>query len=168
MLDSELKDAFNRVERFIETHYDIPVSICDVLDPNTGDFDGASIQVDYDQDLEMALFVLIHLFGHTVQWNVSDTLRHLGQASQTGGKSDEELRLIYAYERDAYERDAMIRTDSHKYALDQRGEGYMLYDLVEDPQEQRNLIGHPDMVAVEEALRDRILRFLLETPCRLE
>jgi arylsulfatase A-like enzyme len=66
------------------------------------------------------------------------------------------------------ERDTMIRTDSHKYALDHRGEGYMLYDLVEDPQEQRNLIGHPDMGTVEEALRDRILRFLLETPCLLE
>ena len=38
----------------------------DVLDPNTGDFDGMSIKVDYDQDLETALFVLIHLFGHTV------------------------------------------------------------------------------------------------------
>lgn len=63
---TDFQEAFNRVELQIEKHYGIPVSISDVLDPNTGDFDGMSIKVDYDQDLETALFVLIHLFGHTV------------------------------------------------------------------------------------------------------
>lgn len=66
------------------------------------------------------------------------------------------------------ERFTMIRTDRYKYALDNTGEGYLLYNMVEDPQEQRNLIGHPGMEEVEEKLRDRILRFLLQTPCRLE
>ena len=63
---TDFQEAFNRVELLIENRYGIPVSISDVLDPNTGDFDGVSIKVDYDQDLEVALFVLIHLFGHTV------------------------------------------------------------------------------------------------------
>lgn len=101
LTDGDFQEAFNRVERYIESRYGIPVSISDVIDPNTGDFDGASIQVDYDQDLEIALFVLIHLFGHTVQWNLSDSLRHLGQRSQIGGKTEQELIEIYEYERDA-------------------------------------------------------------------
>ena len=63
---TDFQEAFNRVELHVETRYGIPVSISDVLDPNTGDFDGCSIKIDYDQDLEVALFVLIHLFGHTV------------------------------------------------------------------------------------------------------
>ena len=63
---TDFQEAFNRVELLIENRYGIPVSISDVLDPNTGDFDDISIKVDYDQDLETALFVLIHLFGHTV------------------------------------------------------------------------------------------------------
>jgi hypothetical protein len=63
---TDFQDAFNRVELLIERRYGIPVSISDVLDPNTGDFDGVSIKIDYDQDLEIALFVLVHLFGHTV------------------------------------------------------------------------------------------------------
>jgi hypothetical protein len=99
---SDFVAIYNRVERYIEERYGIPVSISDVLHPNTGDFDGASIKIDYDQDLEMALFVLIHLFGHTVQWNLSDTLRRLGQHSANARQlSDEELQEIYHYERDA-------------------------------------------------------------------
>ena len=93
-------DAFNRIERHIEDRYQIPVMISDVLDPNTGDFDGSRILVDYDQDIEMALFVVIHLFGHTVQWNLSERYRQIGIESQPG-KSEEELAEIYVYERDA-------------------------------------------------------------------
>ena len=63
---ADYQDAFNRVELLIESRYQIGVSISDVLDPNTGDFDGTQIKIDYDQDLETALFVLVHLFGHTV------------------------------------------------------------------------------------------------------
>jgi hypothetical protein len=63
---TDFQDAYNRVALRIDKRYGIPVSISDVIDPNTGDFDGASIKVDYDQELEVALFVLVHLFGHTV------------------------------------------------------------------------------------------------------
>ncbi len=50
----------------------------------------------------------------------------------------------------------MIRTDRHKYATHQKGQGYMLYDLVEDPDERNNLIGHPDWREVEEKLRAQL------------
>ena len=54
----------------------IPVRITDVPNPFTGDLDGAEqIHVDHEHDIEDAVFILIHLFGHTVQWNVSESAR---------------------------------------------------------------------------------------------
>ncbi len=94
------KEAYDRVERRIEDRYQIPVAISDVLDPNTGDFDGMKILIDHDQDLESALFVLIHLFGHTVQWNRSEEYRRLG-TDLSIGKGEEELAKIFSYEKDA-------------------------------------------------------------------
>jgi hypothetical protein len=97
---TDFQDAYNRVCRRIEERYGVEVTISDVLDPNTGDFDGAVIKLDDDQDLDMALFVLAHLFGHTVQWNVSEEFREIGKDTAPG-KTEEQLRRIFDYERDA-------------------------------------------------------------------
>jgi choline-sulfatase len=59
-------------------------------------------------------------------------------------------------------RNTMVRTERYKYAVHDDGEGYMLYDLAEDPEERVNLIGHLDMKAVEAEMRDRLLRFECE------
>ena len=96
----DLATIYNHVEWYIERCYGIPVSIAQVVAPNTGDFDGSQIQIHFDQDIEQALFILIHLFGHTVQWNLSEDLRRIGLDSQPG-KSDEELARIFDYECDA-------------------------------------------------------------------
>ena len=54
--DTELrfKQAFDQVERLVEDRYDLRVVIGDVVDPNTGDFDGVSITLDHDNDLRHA------------------------------------------------------------------------------------------------------------------
>jgi len=70
--------VFDQLERMIEERWEIPVRIRDVPDPFTGDLDGAEIQVDYDLTAEDALFILVHLFGHTVQWNTCDQARAIG------------------------------------------------------------------------------------------
>jgi hypothetical protein len=114
---TDFKTAYDLVERRIEGRYGIPVSISDVLDPNTGDFDGARIQIDWDQDLESALFVLVHLFGHTVQWNVSAAYRELG-LDTAPGKSDAELERIYHYERDATRYSLQLMHDAGVRDLD--------------------------------------------------
>ena len=57
----------------------------------------------------------------------------------------------------------MIRTRQYKYAIDEGGRGYLLYDLSSDPDEQRNLVGHPDYAGVEREHRDRLLGFLQRT-----
>ncbi len=53
-------------------------------------------------------------------------------------------------------RNVMICTERFKYAADRRGRGYMLYHLVEDPDEENNLIGHPEHEEVEKALAARL------------
>ncbi len=96
----DLAAVYNHVEWFIERRFGVPVTMAQVVVPNTGDFDGSQIQIHHDQDVEQALFILIHLFGHTVQWNLSDELRQLGLQTQPG-KTDDELLRIRDYECDA-------------------------------------------------------------------
>jgi uncharacterized sulfatase len=57
----------------------------------------------------------------------------------------------------------MVRTHRHKYAVDRQGRGYLLYDLVADPGEQTNLIGHHDHAALERTLREDLLTWLVST-----
>jgi hypothetical protein len=88
------------VEAEIERRYGVAVNALDVLDPNTGDFNGERIDVDDALDPEIALFVLLHLFGHTVQWNISADARSVGRDTSVG-KTPEQLAKIRVYERDA-------------------------------------------------------------------
>jgi len=97
---SPLKNAYALAKRRVEDRYQVPVIVTDVVDPNTGDFDGLRILIDYNQDLDAALFVLIHLFGHTVQWNTSATWREVG-LDTSPGKSEAALARIREYELDA-------------------------------------------------------------------
>jgi hypothetical protein len=115
---TDFQDAYNRVSSRIEERYGVEVTISDVLDPNTGDFDGATIKLDYDQDLEVAFFVLVHLFGHTVQWNLSEEFRALGRDTAPG-KTDEELARILVYERDATRYSLALLHESDVLDLDQ-------------------------------------------------
>jgi hypothetical protein len=77
-IDLPLKRAFRDARARVED-YGIRVYVGDVPDPNTGTFDGADIGIDYANDLEMSLFVLVHLFGHTVQWNTIPGYRTLDE-----------------------------------------------------------------------------------------
>ncbi|MBM3212738.1 hypothetical protein FJZ33_10995, partial [Candidatus Poribacteria bacterium] len=61
----------------------------------------------------------------------------------------------------------MVIHGNYKYAMDNTGYGYMLYDMTQDPDEQKNLIGHPYYMEIEKESRDRILKFLIETQCHM-
>ena len=89
-----------RVEKHIQRAYGIRVVTRDVPDPLTGDLDGAEIHIDHAVTDEQRLFLLGHLFGHTVQWNVEPGAFELGQPRRP--PVDEELLPVLAqYERDA-------------------------------------------------------------------
>ena len=46
--DRELKDAYDAVEHHVESRYGLPVTISDVLDPNTGESNGVEIKIDLE------------------------------------------------------------------------------------------------------------------------
>lgn len=88
------------VQKHLETVYGIRVVTRDIPDPLTGDLDGAEIDIDYAVTAEQRLFLLGHLFGHTVQWNVDPTSFELGRKYQPL-VSEELIPAIIAYEREA-------------------------------------------------------------------
>jgi hypothetical protein len=95
-----LRTVFNRLERFIEDRWQVPVVIRDVPNPFTGDLDGEQIMVDYDLEIEDALFILIHLFGHTVQWNASAQRREVAFLAPTTW-TDDQLHAAMEYEAES-------------------------------------------------------------------
>ncbi len=95
-----MREIFNTIERHVEERFGIPILIKDVPNPFTGDLDGAEIHVDYEEDLESALFIIAHLFGHTVQWNTDESARAIGYRLYQN-PTPEELRRLQEYELEA-------------------------------------------------------------------
>jgi len=114
----DLKSVFDRVERMIEDRWGVPVHIQDVPNPFTGDLDGEQIMVDYDLEVEDALFILIHLFGHTVQWNVSAHARGIG-LTRPGTWTEDMLAEVAAYEHEACRYSLQLLHDAGIRDLDQ-------------------------------------------------
>ncbi len=98
--DDRLREVFNLLERHIEQRYEVPIRIGDVPHPFTGDLDGAEIKVDYDEEIESALFIIVHLFGHTVQWNTCAEAREIGYRLYPN-PSEEMLVKLREYEHEA-------------------------------------------------------------------
>jgi hypothetical protein len=123
-----LHDVFNRLEQHIEARYGIPVRVRDVPNPFTGDLDGAEIHVDYDEDIESAVFIIAHLFGHTVQWNTSAAARELGY-QLFPNPSDELVARLIAYEKEACEYSLQLFHEAGITHLDQWLADYAACDL---------------------------------------
>lgn len=113
-----LREVFDRVERLIEERWDIPVRIKDVPNPFTGDLDGRQIDIDFDLDVEDSLFILVHLFGHTVQWNVSERARQIA-FRPPGNWTETELVEIADYEAEACMYSLRLLHDAGVRDLDQ-------------------------------------------------
>ncbi|HEX2570987.1 MAG TPA: hypothetical protein VH877_15615 [Polyangia bacterium] len=111
-------EVFGAVERHIERRYGVPVVISDVAHPFTGDLDGAEIRVDYEVSLEEAVFIVVHLFGHTVQWNLSEAARTIGSVVQRD-PTEERLRALEDYEREACRYSLQMLHDVGVHDLDQ-------------------------------------------------
>ena len=116
--EERFREVFDRVEAFIERRWELPVVIRDVTDPFTGDLDGAHIEVDYDQSFEDALFIIAHLFGHTVQWNTDPRARTIGMM-RIEHPSDELLDEVRDYERTACRYSLQLFHEAGVFDLDQ-------------------------------------------------
>jgi hypothetical protein len=72
----------------------------DLEPPRTGIFDGLRIVIDPDVDFEMQCFVLLHLFGHSVQW-VAPSLAHQLNSLQNTADKERFLVVLHDYEHQA-------------------------------------------------------------------
>lgn len=115
--DDRFREVYSLLEARIERKYGVTVILSDVPDPFTGDLDGAEIKIDYDNDPEGAVFLLVHLFGHTVQWNVRPEARDLGTQAQVN-PTDEMLAALEEYEREACEYSLSLLHECGVHDLD--------------------------------------------------
>src|SRR5882724_2949084 len=67
------------VQQRIEGFYGVRVVTRDIPDPLTGDLDGLEIHIDQAVTPEQNLFLLAHLFGHTLQWNLDPGAFEIGR-----------------------------------------------------------------------------------------
>lgn len=116
--DDRLREVFNLIEPLIERRWGIPVTVTDVPNPFTGDLDGERILVEHDLEVEDAVFILVHLFGHTVQWNVSERAREIGMARPSNW-TDQQLAELTEYEKQACQYSLQLLHDAGVRDLDQ-------------------------------------------------
>ena len=72
----------------------------DLEPPRTGIFDGCRIVIDPDVMFEMQCFVLLHLFGHSVQW-VAPQIEHRLDALQNTADKARFMQVLHDYEFEA-------------------------------------------------------------------
>ncbi|MGV3622007.1 MAG: hypothetical protein ACO1OB_14390 [Archangium sp.] len=126
--EDRMRAAFNLIERHVETKYGIPIRIRDVPNPFTGDLDGAEIHIDYDEDIESALFIIAHLFGHTVQWNTDEAAREIGYKLYPNADS-EMMKKLHAYEFEACRYSIQLFHEAGVTDLDQWLSDYSACDF---------------------------------------
>jgi hypothetical protein len=95
-----LEEALALLRSRIEDHYGIRVRSFDVAAPFSGDLDGEEIRIDPEFGVELMVFNLVHLFGHTVQWNLLGRVPDIG-SKPPGQYSAADLEEVTSYERDA-------------------------------------------------------------------
>jgi hypothetical protein len=80
--------------------YGFAIEYRDLELPRTGIFDGLRISIDPDVDFEMQCFILLHLFGHSVQWTAPSLADKLTSLKDTSDKTVF-MRTLHAYEYQA-------------------------------------------------------------------
>lgn len=80
--------------------YGFTLEYRDLEPPRTGVFDGLRIALDPDVDFEMQCFILLHLFGHSIQW-VAPSIEHKLDDLQNTSDKDRFMQVLHAYEYEA-------------------------------------------------------------------
>ena len=111
----DFRKVFRALVERIERGFHLKVTVGPVTGSYTGQFDGREIWVDLEKDPEEAVFILVHLFGHTVQWNIDEKLRVLGLANS--GVTETDLPCIYQYERQASQLGLALLAQTGEFRL---------------------------------------------------
>jgi hypothetical protein len=95
----ELIDIWTAVSSGVVKH-GFAIEYRDLEPPRTGIFDGLRIVLDPDVGFEMQCVLLLHLFGHSVQW-VAPSIAHKLEALQHTPDKVEFMTVLQAYEMEA-------------------------------------------------------------------
>ncbi|MBX9788236.1 MAG: hypothetical protein K2Y37_04930 [Pirellulales bacterium] len=95
----ELVVLWTRITTTIVKHGFV-IEYRDLEPPRTGIFDGLRIVIDPDVGFEMQCFVLLHLFGHSVQW-VAPSIEHKLDALQHTADKARFMQVLHDYEYEA-------------------------------------------------------------------
>ena len=110
--------VFCEVVNHLKNKYGIQVYLTDLEEHSTGDLDGQSIWIEQRVDADIALYVLCHLFGHTVQWNIDGGSRAIGLDPNLN-KTDEEIQQAHDYEQQAARLSLSMLHEMGIHELDQ-------------------------------------------------
>jgi hypothetical protein len=80
--------------------YGFAIEYRDLEPPRTGVFDGLRIVIDPDVGFEMQCFLLLHLFGHSVQWVAPSLEAKLEDLQHTGDRA-RFMQVLHDYEFEA-------------------------------------------------------------------
>ena len=80
--------------------YGFAIEYRDLEPPRTGIFDGLRIVVDPDVGFEMQCFLLLHLFGHSVQW-IAPSIEGKLEALQHTQDRARVMQVLHDYEYEA-------------------------------------------------------------------
>ena len=75
---ADMVDLWVRISSGI-VKYGFVIEYRDLEPPRTGIFDGLRITIDPDVGFEMQCFLLLHLFGHSVQWVAPSLAEKVGE-----------------------------------------------------------------------------------------
>jgi hypothetical protein len=96
---ADMVDLWVRVSSAI-VKYGFVIEYRDLEPPRTGIFDGLRITIDPDVRFEMQCFLLLHLFGHSVQWVAPSLAEKVGELKNTNDRS-RFMRVLHDYEFEA-------------------------------------------------------------------
>jgi hypothetical protein len=92
--------AFAAIRRHVETRYGVACGYAPIPAGFYGDLNGAEIRLKPGLGAEDELFMLLHLFGHTVQWNLRGVL-DLDLDPAAGPPAEAAVAAVLDYEREA-------------------------------------------------------------------
>jgi hypothetical protein len=98
--------------------YGFAIEYRDLEPPRTGIFDGMRIVLDPDVDFEMQCFILLHLFGHSVQW-VAPSIEHKLNALQHTTDRAAFMQVLHDYEFEAARYGRQLMQEAGVTELDQ-------------------------------------------------
>jgi hypothetical protein len=117
MPSSDLVHLWLRITSAIVKH-GFEIRYSDLEPPRTGTFDGLTIMLDPDVGFEMQCFILLHLFGHSVQWVAPSLSASLDTLQNTTNK-DEFLLVLRQYEFQAAQLGMQLMHEVGVLELDQ-------------------------------------------------